>query len=150
MSLRRDSPASMLPCYAQKVALELPNSGCRWPEDWCLCRHNVVFAASSCLYVAADGQKTDVYASTVRSVLQAAAEDGMQSVAMPLIGCGNAGWPIKLAAQINVEQVLDFLSTDGKTSTLKVLHYAPLSKQLSSSDACATTCKQWTIYVAQL
>ncbi len=46
--------------------------------------------------------------STVQSVLAQAEAHGMQSIAMPLIGHGLAGWPAKLAARLHVEQVLCF------------------------------------------
>ncbi len=46
--------------------------------------------------------------STVQSVLAQPEAHGMQSIAMPLIGHGLAGWPAKLAAQVHVEQVLRF------------------------------------------
>jgi O-acetyl-ADP-ribose deacetylase (regulator of RNase III) len=56
-----------------------------------------------------DEQKeVPLLASTVRSVLTMAAAHGMQSVAMPLIGHGLAGWPANLAAGVHVEQALRF------------------------------------------
>jgi O-acetyl-ADP-ribose deacetylase (regulator of RNase III) len=44
----------------------------------------------------------------------------MQSIAMPLIGHGVAGWPAKLAAQIHVEQVLRFFNSRKASPSLKV------------------------------
>lgn len=69
----------------------------------------------------AGNQQLDVplLASTVQSVLAQAAAKGMQSVAMPLIGAGRAGWPPKLAAQVHVAQVLKFTGSTG--SSLKVI-----------------------------
>ena len=46
----------------------------------------------------AGGRNEDAYAGTVRSVLTTANSSGMQSIAMPLIGNGGAGWPASVAA----------------------------------------------------
>ena len=48
--------------------------------------------------------------STVQSALAQAEAHGMQSIAMPLIGHGLAGWPPHLAARVHVEQVLRFFT----------------------------------------
>ena len=68
----------------------------------------------------AGNQQLDIplLVSTVQSVLAQAAAKGMQSLAMPLIGAGLAGWPPKLAAQVHVAQVLKFTGPTG--SSLKV------------------------------
>ena len=50
-----------------------------------------------------------------------AAAHGMQSIAMPLIGHGLAGWPAKLAAQIHVEQVVQFFKASTAACSVKVL-----------------------------
>jgi O-acetyl-ADP-ribose deacetylase (regulator of RNase III) len=65
-------------------------------------------------------QELRVLGSTVRSVLREAAAHNMQSIAMPLIGHGVAGWPAKLAAQIHVEQVLRFFNSRKASPSLKV------------------------------
>ena len=52
-------------------------------------------------------------ASTVQAVLKQARCHNMQSIAIPLIGAGQAGWPPKLAAKIHIEQLLKFASTPG-------------------------------------
>lgn len=57
-------------------------------------------------------------ASTVQSVLATAAAKGMQSVAMPLIGTGVAGWPKQLAAEVCLAEVSTFLRAG--PSSLKV------------------------------
>lgn len=76
------------------------------------------------------GTRQAVYASAVRFVLEEAAKKGMHSVAMPLLGCGNAhrglhirGWPIKLAATISIERTLDFFygTGGGMSTSLKVM-----------------------------
>lgn len=68
----------------------------------------------------ADGQQqeTTLLASTVQSVLSSAAARGLESVAMPLIGTGLAGWPKQLAAQLCLAEVAKF--TKAVTSSLKV------------------------------
>ncbi len=50
-----------------------------------------------------------------------AAAHGMHSIAMPLIGSGLAGWPAKLAAQVHVEQVLQYFKASTAACSLKVL-----------------------------
>ena len=61
--------------------------------------------------VGADEQADSlILASTVKAVLAQAAKHSMQSIAMPLIGAGAAGWPPQLAAKIHMEQVLEFVS----------------------------------------
>ena len=61
------------------------------------------------LCLTGDEQKeVPLLGSTVQSVLAQAEAHGMQSIAMPLIGHGLAGWPAKLAARVHVEQVLRF------------------------------------------
>jgi O-acetyl-ADP-ribose deacetylase (regulator of RNase III) len=50
-----------------------------------------------------------------------AAAHGMQSIAMPLIGHGLAGWPAKLAAQIHAEQVVQFFKASTAACSVKVL-----------------------------
>lgn len=72
-----------------------------------------------------------VLASTVQSVLAAAADHGMQSVAMPLMGSGRAGWPVTLAAHIHSAEVLDFIQS-GKAGSMVRLNTALLAayKQL--------------------
>ncbi len=65
-------------------------------------------------------QEQRVLGSTVRSVLREAAAHGMQSIAMPLIGHGLAGWPAKLAAQIHVQQVLRFFNSCKASPSVKV------------------------------
>lgn len=60
----------------------------------------------------------------------------MDSVAMPLIGTGAAGWPKQLAAEVCLEEVSNFLRAG--PSSLKVSHDA-----ISSGDFCvllATLC----------
>ena len=66
-------------------------------------------------------------AATVQSVLATAAAKGMDSVAMPLIGTGVAGWPKQLAAEVCLAEVLIFLRA--APSSLKV-----------SRDALLPTC----------
>ena len=53
------------------------------------------------------------------AVLTEASRWGMQSVAMPLIGAGAAGWPSKLAADIHIAQLLE-LTSGTSNITLKV------------------------------
>ena len=68
-----------------------------------------------------------VLGSTVRSVLREATAHGMQSIAMPLIGHGLAGWPAHLAAQIHVQQVLRFFNSCKASPSLKVGLYKILT-----------------------
>ncbi len=59
------------------------------------------------------------------SVLSAAADGGMSSLAMPLIGGGVAGWPAKLAAQVQTAQLHDFVKAATGVSSLKVTMSLP-------------------------
>lgn len=66
--------------------------------------------------------------STVHSVLATAAARGMESVAMPLIGTGLAGWPKPLAAEVCLAEVSSFLRA------------APSSLRVSEDDAALPAC----------
>lgn len=88
-------------------------------------------------------------ASTVQNVLAQAARNGMQSIAMPLIGNGNAGWPTALAAQAHLQGLLQFVATDKDSSVLKVpLTWLLLRWQYKHAMLCSKTkdlqqaCKQ--------
>lgn len=74
-----------------------------------------------CDYAGQGKQELCKFGNTVRSVLRAASAHGMQSIAMPLIGHGLAGWPAKLAAQTHVQQVLRFFNSTTSAASLKVL-----------------------------
>ena len=72
----------------------------------------------------------DAYASTVRSVLQKAADTGMVSLAMPLIGSENAGWPVKEAAEVLVEELKGFFDCRSAVSPLQVVLQAAGKQRL--------------------
>jgi len=44
----------------------------------------------------------------------------MQSIAMPLIGAGRAGWPAKLAAQIHIAEVVKLMDSGKAVTSLQV------------------------------
>ena len=70
---------------------------------------------------AGDDKKDAVaLASTVQAVLAEAAGNGLQSVAIPLIGNGNAGWPTALAAKAHIEALMQFVAAIKTPSGLKV------------------------------
>jgi len=70
---------------------------------------------------AGDQQKdSPLLASTVRSALAQAEVHGMQSIAMPLIGAGRAGWPAKLAAQIHIAEVVKLMDSGKAVTSLQV------------------------------
>ncbi|DBB08229.1 TPA: hypothetical protein ACH3X3_008408 [Trebouxia sp. C0006] len=58
-----------------------------------------------------------------------AAAHGMQSIAMPLIGHGLAGWPAKLAAQIHVEQVVQFFKASTAACSVKEVQFVDLDDE---------------------
>lgn len=59
-----------------------------------------------CCYIGDDQQKAAALAKTVQSVLAIVADNGLESVAIPLIGGGKAGCPTQLAAQNHVEEAV--------------------------------------------
>lgn len=59
-------------------------------------------------------------ARTVQSALAQAEAHGMQSIAMPLIGAGRAGWPVQLAAQIHVAEVVKLKASGNGVTVLQV------------------------------
>lgn len=79
------------------------------------------------------------------------AEDaGMQSVAMPLVGAGRAGWPAKLAAKVQMEQVLQFINAATAASSLKVMRSAalvtaPRLELPHCSTCCCMICKTLSV-----
>lgn len=95
--------------------------------------------ARSYVFTGHGKQELRVLGKTVKSVLKEAAAHGMQSVAMPLIGHGNAGWPAKLAAQIHVEQVLRFFKSCKAGASLQVLRCMMLTGNLPCSVSFAVT-----------
>ena len=60
--------------------------------------------------------------STVQSALAQAEAHGMQSIAMPLIGTGRAGWPAKLAALIHIAEVIKLMNSGKAVTSLQVKH----------------------------
>lgn len=66
--------------------------------------------------------------STVHSVLTTAQAKGMESIAMPLIGTGLAGWPKQLAAEVCLAEVSS------------ILRAAPSSLKVSEDDAALPAC----------
>ena len=73
-----------------------------------------------------------------------AAAHGMQSIAMPLIGHGLAGWPAKLAAQIHVEQIVQFFKASTAACSLKVLGKSYACVLIFSSGHAARLFKVFT------
>ena len=65
-------------------------------------------------------------ASTIRSVLATAAAKGMESVAMPLIGTGVAGWPKQLAAELCLTEVSLFLRAGPSSLKVTVMVSCPV------------------------
>lgn len=91
----------------------------------------------------AGGQsEVPVLGSTVRSVMTMAAAHGMHSIALPLIGSGLAGWPAKLAAQIHVEQVVQFFKASTAACSLKVPHKSCACVLIFSSGSCCLTAQK--------
>lgn len=86
---------------------------------------------------------TEWYANTVRCVLERAANEGMQSLAMPLICNNNSGWPAKLAAEISIAQTLEFFyeSSEGVLTSLTVMCYVNKGHHRHKSSA---PCSQMT------
>ena len=56
----------------------------------------------------------------MHSVLTTAAAAGLESTAISLIGSGNAGWAVKLAAEAHIEGVLQFAKASSTATSLKV------------------------------
>ena len=63
--------------------------------------------------------------SMVQAILTVAADAKVDSIALPLLGCGQAGWPIALAAKAQIAELVEAALTGSAGSTLKVsLHTA--------------------------
>jgi len=80
----------------------------------------VLLTDNQLLHAGDEKQDIPLLATTVQSVLSAAADGGMSSLAMPLIGGGVAGWPAKLAAQVHIAQLHHFVKAATGVSSLKV------------------------------
>jgi O-acetyl-ADP-ribose deacetylase (regulator of RNase III) len=58
------------------------------------------------------GSEPELLASAYRQSLRIAVENGLKSVSFPSISTGAYGYPLKLAAPIALEAVIDFLNRD--------------------------------------
>ena len=76
-------------------------------------------ATTTCVHSCA-GSNKQALVDTVHSVLTTAAAAGLESIAIPLIGSGNAGWAVKLAAEARIEGVLQFAKASSTATSLKV------------------------------
>lgn len=63
----------------------------------------------------------------IGSVLAVAEKAGVTSLAMPLLGCGLAAWPIPLAAKAIIQEVLNMAETGSVITTVKVRIYGSTS-----------------------
>lgn len=68
----------------------------------------------------------------ISSVLAVAEKAGFTSLAMPLLGCGLAGWPIPLAAKAIIQEVLNMAETGSIIATVQVRIYGIIV----SADCC--------------
>lgn len=65
-------------------------------------------------------QDEDRMQRMIRSVLDVAKKAGVTSVALPLLGCGVAGWQIPLVAKATIKEVLNMAKNGSITGTVKV------------------------------
>ncbi len=85
---------------------------------WCFVR---MMHTAQTVCCAGDQQRdSSLLGSTVQSALAQAEAHGMQSMAMPLIGAGRAGWPAKLAAQIHIAEVVKLMDSRKAATSLQV------------------------------
>ncbi len=75
---------------------------------------------------------------TVQAVLQAVKVAKVESVAVPLLGAGAAGWPTALAAKALVGQVVEMISSTVVGRTLKV-SIAQSSKSMQRQMTCTAS-----------
>lgn len=66
------------------------------------------------------GGETEKLASAVRGSLQTAAQLGLNLLAMPAISTGIYGFPLRLAAEIILQTIADFVQQNS-TSTLRII-----------------------------
>lgn len=65
-------------------------------------------------------QDEDRMQRMICSVLDVARKAGVTSLAMPLLGCGVAGWRIPLVAKAAIKEVLNMAKDGSITGTVKV------------------------------
>jgi O-acetyl-ADP-ribose deacetylase (regulator of RNase III) len=63
--------------------------------------------------------------NATRSALEVAEENGILSIAFPILGTGVGGFPFSEAARIMVEEIKDFISTDPRLETVIFFGYTP-------------------------
>jgi O-acetyl-ADP-ribose deacetylase (regulator of RNase III) len=64
------------------------------------------------VYIGDDERDSDLLRSAYQSSLRLAAERGLKSISFPSISTGAFGYPLRLAAPIALQAVLDFLRTE--------------------------------------
>lgn len=94
----------------------------------------------ACVHHSAGSDK-QALVDTVHSVLTTTAAAGLESVALPLIGSGNAGWAVQLAAEAHIEALLQFVNAKNTASSLKV----PVAVGLLTTDIkpCLKSDTRW-------
>jgi len=63
--------------------------------------------------------------NATRSTLELAEENGILSIAFPILGTGVGGFPFTEAARIMVEEIKDFISTGPQLETVDFYGYTP-------------------------
>jgi len=63
--------------------------------------------------------------NATRSALEVAVENGLISIAFPVLGTGVGGFPFSEAARIMVEEIRDFISTEPRLETVIFFGYTP-------------------------
>lgn len=91
---------------------------------------------NACSHADDKTQDFHVLASTVHSSLQKAADAGIKSVATPLIGSGNAGWPVELAAEVLVAAALTFMQLHAKCLAVADACGCQISSKAQSRQHC--------------
>ncbi len=63
--------------------------------------------------------------NATRSALEVAEENGVLSIAFPILGTGVGGFPFNEAARIMVEEIRDFISTEPRLETVVFYGFTP-------------------------
>jgi len=64
------------------------------------------------VYIGDDERDSDLLRSAYQSSLRVAAENGLKSISFPSISTGAFGYPMRLAAPIALQAILDFLKSE--------------------------------------
>jgi len=68
--------------------------------------------------------------NATRSALVVAEENGIRSIAFPLLGAGVGGFPFSEAARIMVEAIMEFVATEPQIETVVFYGYTPDQAEL--------------------